>query len=122
MIMNWIRFALAMILCVLFVACQRFEPMEQREGLDNDSHSYSYVGYPHSRMITAAKSIKGVKSAEVKYNGEQIIMTVYVDKRIPKQRFPELEKQIRRVVADSAPINPFRLDLKYESEKKPSHL
>jgi hypothetical protein len=96
--------------------------MEQREGLDNDSHSYSYIGYSDTRMVLAAKSIKGVKNAEIKYNGKQIIMTVYVDSSIPKHRFPELEKRIRRAVAGSAPVNPFRLDLKYESEKKPTQL
>jgi hypothetical protein len=103
---------------LLLVACQRMNPPENRVGLDNDSHSYSYVSFPESRMIQAAKTIDAVSRAKVEYNGVNIIMDIYVKPGVHPRNYALIEAQVRKKVTQSAPLNPFILQVHPTKESR----
>jgi hypothetical protein len=105
-------------LVILLTGCQRTEPLEHREGLDNDTHSYSYVGYPENKMVQAAKTINGVNRAKVEYTGKNIIMDVYVKPGIEPRDYALIEAQVRKVVTQAAPLNPFILHIHPTEESR----
>jgi hypothetical protein len=100
-----------LVCCALIgiTACQRDEPMEQRQGLDNDSHSYSYVGYPKDRMREAALQVEGVKDVHIKYNGQNILLYVIPKKQMNPAQYPWIAEEVQRKVRSTAPQNPFRV-------------
>jgi tRNA 2-selenouridine synthase SelU len=94
---------------IWMTACQRNEPMEQRQGLDNDSHSYSYVSYADNKMRQAALNVKGVKDVLIKYNGRNIMLYVIPKKQIDPVHYPFIAEEVRKKVQDAAPQNPFHV-------------
>ena len=111
---GWIFLCLGL----LFTGCQRYTAPERREGLDNDTHSYSYVSYPESRMIQAAKTVDAVHRAKVEYTGKNIIMDVYVKPGVRTRDYAMIEAQVRRKVTQSAPLNPFILHIHPTTESR----
>ncbi|SEN48495.1 hypothetical protein [Lihuaxuella thermophila] len=107
--MNWKLFVVLGLAIIQLVACQRFEKPEARTGLDNDSHSYSYVGYPESKMKIAAMNVAGVKSVVIKYNGRNIMVYVIPKRQIDPRDYPHIAEQVRKAVSREAPVNPFQV-------------
>ncbi|SHE80595.1 hypothetical protein SAMN05444392_103221 [Seinonella peptonophila] len=91
-------------LLILPIACQRFESPKEQTGLDKDSHSYTNVGYPASKMIQAVQSIRGVKRVTTHYDGKRITMHVYVT--VPKAYFNSMRRAVKDRVNQVAPLNP----------------
>jgi hypothetical protein len=108
------------ILCVglLAAGCQRTTAPEKRTGLDNDTRSYSYVSYPESKMVQAAKTVDAVHQAKIEYTGKNIIMDVYVRPGVKQSDYAMIEAQVRRVVTQSAPLNPFILHIHPAEESR----
>jgi hypothetical protein len=103
---KWLLIGCALI---WMTACQRNEPMEQRQGLDNDSHSYSYVSYAENRMRQAALNVKGVKDVLIKYDGRDIMLYVIPKKQIDPVQYPFIAEQVQAKVRSAAPQNPFHV-------------
>ncbi|SFI62806.1 hypothetical protein [Thermoflavimicrobium dichotomicum] len=111
-------FLIPLILC-LTMACQRFEKPTEREGLDNDSQSYSYVGYSDSRMKDAARNVDGVQDVLVDYNWDHIVVTVIPKPHVKESEYPRIIRQVRKEISESNIINPFRIQIKKANEVKP---
>jgi hypothetical protein len=108
------------VLCLglLLMGCQRTVAPEKRVGLNNDSHSYSYVSYPESRMIHAAQTVEQVTKAKVHYNGRNIVMDVYIRPGVKKSEYAKIESLVRKAVTHAAPLNPFILNLHPTDESR----
>lgn len=104
---GWIFFCFSLLL----IGCQRTTAPEKRTGLDNDSYSYSYVSYPESKMIQAAKTVDAVYQAKMKYTGRNIVMDIYVKPDIKPSDYAMIEAQVRKKVTQAAPLNPFILHI-----------
>lgn len=103
-------FCLFLCLLALFLfACQRFEKPTQREGLDKDSHSYSYISFPESRMKQVAMNIEGVKDVRVEYNQNRIMMYILPATTIPPAKYREMANLIYKKVNQVTPVNPFHV-------------
>lgn len=107
--MNWKLFVVLCLAMIQLVACQRFEKPEERTGLDNDSHSYSNVGYPESKMKIAAMNVRGVKDVVIEYNGRNIMVYVIPKRQIDPGEYPRIAEQVRKVLSSEAPVNPFKV-------------
>jgi hypothetical protein len=103
------KFLLLCCALIWMTACQRHEPMEQRQGLDNDSHSYSYVGYPIQRMREAALNVKGVKDVRVEYQDRDIMLYVIPKKQMDPARYPLIAEEVQKKVRSVALQNPFHI-------------
>jgi hypothetical protein len=108
------------VLCLglLVTGCQRTAAPEKRTGLDNGTHSYSYVSYPESKMVQAAKTVTAVHRAKIQYTGRNIIMDVYVKPGVKPSDYAMIEAQVRRKVTQSAPLNPFILHIHPTEESR----
>jgi hypothetical protein len=108
------------ILCfgLLITGCQRTAAPEKRTGLDNDTRSYSYVSYPESKMVQAAKTVDAVYRAKMQYTGRNIIMDIYVKPGVDPSDYSMIEAQVRRVVTQAAPLNPFILHIHPAEESR----
>jgi hypothetical protein len=89
--------------------CQWAKPPEQRQGLSNDSQSYTYVGYPESHMIQAAQNVEGVRSARMDYDGRRLIVYVEPERWVKPEQYHRLKRQVHRNVGDIAPHKPFEV-------------
>jgi hypothetical protein len=96
---------------VLMAACQRFEKPEHQTGLDKDSRSYSYVGYPESKMRQVALTVDGVQDARVKYDGRNILLYIVPDRRITRDQYRDLADRVYRRVSQAALLNPFHVKI-----------
>jgi hypothetical protein len=83
--------------------------MEQRQGLDNDSHSYSYVSYADNKMRQAALNVEGVKDVFIEYDGRNIMLYVIPKKQIDPAQYPFIAEQVEKRVKSAAPQNPFHV-------------
>lgn len=108
------------ILCfgLLIIGCQRTAAPEKRTGLDNDSRSYSYVGYPETKMIQAAETVDAVYRAKMEYTGRNIVMDIYLRPNVEPSDYAMVEAQVRRVVTQAAPLNPFILHIHPAEESR----
>jgi hypothetical protein len=97
------------LLLTVSAGCQWAKPPEQRQGLTNDSQSYTYVGYPESRLVQAAQIVKGVRSAHVDYNGRRLIVYVKPEDWVKPSQYARLKRLVHRNVGDIAPNNPFEV-------------
>lgn len=106
----WIRLiSIVLIFSFLIMGCQRFEPPQEQSGLDKDSHSYTYMGYPDQKIKQAVEGLRGVKEVTTEYNGKKIIMHVYLDASIPQNQLQRFQQRIRHRVNQAAPINPVHI-------------
>jgi hypothetical protein len=103
----------------LVIGCQRYEKPSEREGLDNDSHSYSYVGYSDNLMKEAARNVDGVQDVLVDYNWGNIIVTVIPQPNVKESEYPRLAREVRREIMEVNFINPFRVQVKKAEDVKP---
>jgi hypothetical protein len=107
------RLIFAGLMCVFLLAvstgCQWAKPPEQRQGLSNDSQSYTYVGYPESHMVQAAENVKGVRSARVDFNGQRLIVYVTPENWVKPHQYARLKRWVHRNVGDIAPHKPFEV-------------
>lgn len=108
------------ILCIglLITGCQRTAAPEKRTGLDNDSRSYTYVSYPETKMVQAAETVDAVYRAKMEYTGRNIIMDIYVRPNVDPSDYAMIEAQVRRVVTQAAPLNPFILHIHPAEENR----
>ncbi|MBA4496197.1 hypothetical protein ACFO25_17140 [Paenactinomyces guangxiensis] len=107
--MSWkFGFILCLVLLQL-VACQRFERPEERTGLDNDSHSFTNVGFPESKMKIAGMNVAGVKDIVIDYNGRNIMVYVIPKRQIDPAQYPRIAREVHRVIKREAPVNPFKV-------------
>ncbi|MDN4595069.1 hypothetical protein [Polycladomyces subterraneus] len=89
--------------------CQWAKPPEQRQGLSNDSQSYTYVGYPESHIVQAAQTVEGVRSARLDYDGRRLILYVEPERWVKPHQYHRLERLVHRNVGDIAPHKPFEV-------------
>lgn len=80
--------------------------MEKRQGLANDSRSYSFVSYPADRMKQAALNVKGVKDVSIHYNGKELYVDIIPKKQMDPASYPDMVKKVEREVKIAAPLNP----------------
>lgn len=108
------------ILCIglLITGCQRTAAPEKRTGLDNDSRSYTNVSYPETKMVQAAETVDAVYRAKMEYTGRNIIMDIYVRPNVDPSDYAMIEAQVRRVVTQAAPLNPFILHIHPAEENR----
>jgi hypothetical protein len=117
--MKWRPIVFCILILSVIVGCQRFDNANQREGLEIDSRSYSYVSFDNSRMKHAARSVKGVEDAIVDYNWEYIMVTVIPKPNVKESEYPELASKVRRKVSQGHINTPFRVQVKKRSEVPP---
>lgn len=98
-----------LILFLFITGCQRFEDPKEQTGLDKDSHSYSYMGYPDNKIKQSVQYIRGVKRVTTDYNGERITMHVYLNPSLSQNEVKKLKKEIRHRVNQAAPLNPVHI-------------
>lgn len=103
-VMRWIWVLSCSLL--LLMGCQRAVPMEKRQGLANDSRSYSFVSYPADRMKQAALNVKGVKDVSIHYNGKELYVDIIPKKQMDPASYPDMVKKVEREVKIAAPLNP----------------
>lgn len=101
--------SVVLIFSFLIAGCQRFEPPKDQSGLDKDSHSYTYMGYPDQKIKQAIEGLKGIKEVTTEYNGKKIIMHVYLNGSIPQNKLNHFKQRIRHRVNQAAPINPVHI-------------
>lgn len=87
-------------------ACQLTERPENREGLSNDSRSYSYVSYQEDYIKRAALQTPGVKKADVYYTGRRLIVKITPDPGTRSDQYETIRREARRRIASAAPRNP----------------
>ncbi|MBA4543042.1 MULTISPECIES: hypothetical protein [Thermoactinomyces] len=104
-------FGLSLFLACFFTACQRFEKTEDQTGLDKDSHSYTHMGYPESKMKQVALSVPGVRDVRMEYNGEKIMMYIVPEGDFPRSRYHDLVDLIQKRLRSAAPINPVHIKI-----------
>jgi len=91
-------------------ACQRFEEPEDQTGLDKDSHSYSYVSFPESKMKQAAMDVPGVIDVRMEYKDwRNVIMYIVPDEGIRPDEYKKLATAVYDRVSKTAPITPFHV-------------
>lgn len=97
------------LLTLFLFACQRFEKPIQREGLDKDSHSYSYVSFPESRMKQVAMNVEGVEDVRIEYDQNKIMMYILPATTIHPAKYRELANLVYKKVNRATPVNPFHV-------------
>jgi hypothetical protein len=105
---RWVSFSL---LPALFfaAACQRFEKPEEQEGLDKDTHSYSYVSFPESKMKQVALDVPGVHDVQMEYNGKNVMMYIIPEENVKPAQYRDLANRVHKRVSQAAPITPFHI-------------
>lgn len=98
-------------LSIMLFACQRFEKPTEREGLDKDSHSYSNVSFPESRMKQIARNVEGVEDVRVEYNQKNIVMYVLPASHLSASEYRDLANRVYKKVNQSTPLNPFHVEI-----------
>ena len=101
--------AFSLLSLMLNTACQLTERPENREGLANDSRSYSYVSYQKDYITRAALQTPGVKEAEVYYTGRRLIVKITPNPDVPPDRYDAIRREARRRISASAPRNPVHI-------------
>jgi hypothetical protein len=101
--------AVTLLFLLMNAACQLTERPEHREGLSNDSRSYSYVSYQKDYIKRAALQTPGVKEAEVYYTGRRLIVKITPKPEVRPDRYDALRREARRRIAASAPRNPVHI-------------
>ena len=91
------------------VACQLTERPENREGLANDSRSYSNVSYQTDYIKRAALETPGVRKAEVYYTGRRLIVKITPNPDVSPDRYDALRREARRRIAASVPRTPVHI-------------
>ncbi|MBD1372241.1 hypothetical protein IC620_07670 [Hazenella sp. IB182357] len=105
------KYLLILLTVVAITACQRFEKPEDQTGLDKDSHSYSNVGYPDSRMKQMALQIKEVEDVVIEYTGRRIVVYVIPNGEVHRDQYKELEREVRKKVEQVTPQTPFQVEV-----------
>lgn len=90
-------------------SCQLMERPEKREGLTNDSRSYSYVSYQTDYIKRAALETPGVKKADVRYTGRRLIVKITPNPDVHPDRYDTLRREARKRITGSAPRNPVHI-------------
>ncbi|WP_124728352.1 hypothetical protein [Staphylospora marina] len=93
----------------VFMGCQRHEKPEEQEGLDKDSHSYSYVSYDEARMKQVALDVPGVEDVRMEYNGKHVMMYIIPEKTVKPEHYHHLANQVHKKVSQTTPITPFHV-------------
>ena len=101
--------AVSLLFLLMNAACQLTERPENREGLTNDSRSYSYVSYQKDYITRAALQTPGVKEAEVYYTGRRLIVKITPDPDVEPDRYDALRREARRRISAAAPRNPVHI-------------
>lgn len=99
----------ACLLTLFMFACQRFEKPTRREGLDMDSHSYSHVSFPESRMKQVAMNVDGVEDVRIEYNQNKIMMYVLPATTVRPAKYREMANLVYKKVNRATPLNPFHV-------------
>lgn len=99
------------LLSVMLFACQRFEKPAEREGLDKDSHSFTNMGFPESKMKQVARDVEGVEDVRVEYKQQKIIMYILPEKHIPSSKYRDLANRVYEKVNEATPSNPFHVKI-----------
>lgn len=102
----------SVLLCFLTLflfACQRFEQPAKREGLDKDSHSYTYISYPESSMKQIAMDIEGVEDVRIEYNRNKIMMYILPATNIHPSKYRKMANLVYKKVNQVTPVNPFHV-------------
>lgn len=110
--------AVSLLFLLMNAACQLTERPENREGLTNDSRSYSYVSYQKDYITRAALQTPGVKEAEVYYTGRRLIVKITPDPDVEPDRYDALRREARRRISAAAPRNPVHIVI--DREKSPN--
>jgi hypothetical protein len=105
------RWILLCITALILVGCQRFERPTERTGLDKDSHSYSYVSYPETKVKQVAMNVPGVRDVRMEYNGSKIMLMVLPDEEWRPDQYRELANRVYQKVNRASPLNPVHVQV-----------